>query len=793
MNSRIKISALLVCFSLFVLMFMACRGPEKAEEISITYPLNDTIFPPDLAPPSFQWEDPAEEDGVQRWQIRLDFQDEEGPMEFSTGRSDWMPSGSDWRAIKERSLEKNVRMTLSGLAESKGKEIVKSKGEVGFMTSKDEVGAPVFFRDVPLPFSYALEHTDYIKWRLGYVESEGPPEVLLENLIVCGNCHSFSRDSSRIAMDVDYANDKGSYFIADIEKNVALTSEKIITWSDYRREDGEMTFGLLSQLSPDGRYAVSTVKDRSVFVPIDDLYFSQLFFPLKGILAYYDYEKKIFSEVPGADDKEYVQSNPSWSPDGKYLVFARSKVGELRDVGDKVVLDPSDCQEYISGERKFRFDLYRVPFNEGKGGEAVPIPGASNNGKSNYFAKYSPDGRWIVFCQADSFMLLQPDSRLFIMPAEGGTPREMTCNTNKMNSWHSWSPNGRWLVFSSKGNTPYTQLLLTHIDEEGNDSPPVVLSRFTGPDRAANIPEFVDVEPGQFTQIKESFINYYHYTRKGKEHETQGLNMDAERMYRRALEMKPDDAMTWGFLGSVLTKLNKVREAEDALNRALELDPTIVDAHMWLGTIAMNRFDNEEATKRFNIALSYDETCAAAYEGLGLIALLAEDYDEAQKKFETAISHDYRLIDAHHRLGMIYMTKEEYQKAKKSFSAVLEQKYDEVSTIYLGRAQFFLKEYAEAESSFRTVLERNPGDARANFMLARTLTAMGKNLDEAVDLLNKVIAAMPGYVDAHIELGNAYVKMGDKTRAIYAYEKALAINPDIPELKANLERLRSER
>ena len=38
---------------------------------------------------------------------------------------------------------------------------------------------------------------------------------------------------------------------------------------------------------------------------------------------------------------------------------------------------------------------------------------------SNYFAKYSPDGNWIVFCKAKSFMLLQPDSELYIIPAAG--------------------------------------------------------------------------------------------------------------------------------------------------------------------------------------------------------------------------------------------------------------------------------------------------------------------------------------------------------------------------------------
>jgi hypothetical protein len=77
-----------------------------------------------------------------------------------------------------------------------------------------------------------------------------------------------------------------------------------------------------------------------------------------------------------------------------------------------------------------------------------------------------------------------------------------------MNSWHSWSPNGRWLVFSSKANGPYTQLFLTHIDEQGRSSPPVALDWFTSPGRAANIPEFVNAPPGAIRQVRQEFIEY---------------------------------------------------------------------------------------------------------------------------------------------------------------------------------------------------------------------------------------------------------------------------------------------
>jgi Tol biopolymer transport system component len=89
---------------------------------------------------------------------------------------------------------------------------------------------------------------------------------------------------------------------------------------------------------------------------------------------------------------------------------------------------------------------------------------------SNYFPKHSPDGKWIVFCKAKTYMLLQPDSDLYIIPAAGGVARRLRYNTARMNSWHSWSSNSRWLVFSSKVNTAYTQLFLTHIDEDGNDA-----------------------------------------------------------------------------------------------------------------------------------------------------------------------------------------------------------------------------------------------------------------------------------------------------------------------------------
>jgi Tol biopolymer transport system component len=200
-----------------------------------------------------------------------------------------------------------------------------------------------------------------------------------------------------------------------------------------------------------------------------------------------------------------VHTNATFSPDGSYLIFSRAEALQLPDVETKenaFYKNREQIERAIAKRGGFRYDLYRIPFDEGRGGKAVPVQGAADNGMSNYFPAISPDGKWLVFTKARRFNLLQPDSRLYIVSTSGGEPREMTCNTREFNSWHSFAPNGRWMVFASKARGPYTQLYLTHIDEQGRDTPAVELERFSIPERAANIPVFANVDRGMLHRIR---------------------------------------------------------------------------------------------------------------------------------------------------------------------------------------------------------------------------------------------------------------------------------------------------
>jgi hypothetical protein len=468
--------------------------------LSITYPYHQSVFPPDIAAPVFTWED--RNGKSKRWLLVIGFRNGQKPIYVLLNQTRWMPENSLWKTIKANSVATPVDLSVAGISDI-DTPTVTAKDTIEISTAADPVAAAVFFRQVPLPFS--TKNFDQMKWCLGDISSNGKPRVVMENMPICASCHVFSKDGTTISMEMNYHNDGGAQFVAPVEKNILLTDNNFISWNDYPR-GGILpkSRGLFGKMSPFADYIVSSVNEISLALITNDFPFSQVFFPTYGILAFYSAKERKFRPLPGADDFSFVHANPNWSPDQKVIVFCRSKTkNEVHeDISHVVPLFKDEGIHALNKQFNIQFDLYRIEFNNGKGGVPEPIEGASRNGFSNYFPRYSPDGKWIVYTRSKTGIMLQPDSQLFIVPSQGGVARIMNCNRALFNSWHSWSPNGKWLLFSSKVNTPYTEIFLTHIDENGNDSPPVVLSQFSSTTYAANVPEFANIAPDAIETIR---------------------------------------------------------------------------------------------------------------------------------------------------------------------------------------------------------------------------------------------------------------------------------------------------
>ena len=640
--------------------------------ITVDYPENGSIFPPEITPPTFLWRDASDSAFV--WTIDVAFSDgsagiharsagerlrigEIDPRCVSASNEPpqltpqqaaartWIPDAATWEAIKRHSKEHPATITITGFEDEHLDHPV-SRGAVVIQTSMDPVGAPIFYRDVPLIPSelekgvikpLAQADLPLLSWRLRNI-AEPRSHLLLTGLHTCANCHSFSRDGKTFGMDLDGpANDKGLYILTSIKPEMSIRNQDVISWSSLRDErPSPSRIGFMSQVSPDGRYVLTTLRglekrlaDSYYVVNFKDYRFLQVFYPTRGVLAWYNRATGRRQTLPGADDPRYVQTDAVWSPDGKYVVFARAEAKEPYPKGQKLAAHANSPEE-----TQIQYDLYRIPFNDGKGGQPVPIAGASHDGMSNSFPKVSPDGRWIIFVKCRNAQLMRPDSQLYIVPAEGGVARRMRCNTPLMNSWHSFSPNGRWLVFSSKSRTPYTQMFLTHIDAEGNDSPAILIDNSTAANRAVNIPEFVNIPPDGMIKIDVPAAESYRLFDLASDLTAKGQLEAAIAAWKKVLELDPRNAKAHNNLGNALMWQGNLAEGTAHLQKARELDPEFNEVQSDFGIAFFNR-------EQFRAAMKKSDCESAVPYGNKILAVSPDDA-EVKKAFADCALKQYR-------------------------------------------------------------------------------------------------------------------------------------------------------
>jgi tetratricopeptide (TPR) repeat protein len=620
--------------------------------ITIDYPLGGSVFPPEITAPEFLWRDPA----ASAWSIDFEFGDSSPGLHAQAAARSWRPDESAWAAIKSRSVERPVTVTITGLAGVPPRPV--SRGRVTIQTSRDPVGAPIFYRDVPLMPSELEKGVikplppaaiPLIAWRLRDL-GQSRSRLVLEGLHSCTNCHSFSRDGKTMGMDVDGPeNDKGTYAIVPISPRMTIRNQDVITWNSFAgKPAGRRTIGFLSQISPDGRHAVTTLNEEVYVANFKDYRILQVFYPTRGILAWYCRDSGRIEALPGADDPRYVHTDAVWSPDGRWLVFARAEARDAYPPGRKLAEYAGDPNEI-----PIQYDLYRIPFSAGRGGRPEPVRGASGNGMSNTFPKVSPDGRWIVFVKCRNGQLMRPDSELWIVPAEGGLARRMRCNTSLMNSWHSFSPNGRWLVFSSKSRSPYTQMFLTHLDEEGRDTPPVLVENATAADRAVNIPEFVNIPPDGLLNIDVPAAEFYRLFDSALALHRQGRHEAAVAEWKKALELDASNAKAHTNLGMSLSRMGATAEALAHMRKAVELNPYYAEAHNNLGVALVQAGKPDEAIAHFRVVLRLDPDMTRARHNLAVALLEAGRLDESAGHFRELLEANPESAEMHYSLGNV--------------------------------------------------------------------------------------------------------------------------------------------
>ncbi len=766
--------------------------PTPLASITVDYPGDQTLFPPDIAPPTFYWRDA--DPATIAWRIDISFADHSSNLQIKSsgerpriGAIDercaqagavpptltpeeaashtWKPDPETWAAILKHSVKHPATLTITGFHDDALTQ-PSSQGHLTVLTSKDPVGAPIFFRDVPLisvpvgekgvimPIPTAA--VPFIAWRLRYV-GETKSRLMMEGLPTCINCHSFSKDGTALGIDVDGpGNDKGLYGIVPVKQETSIRNENVLRWSSFAEEKASKRFGFMSQISPDGQYVITSIENPGSHIKdfdsrfyngfYRDYGFGQVFYPTKGILAWYSKASGKLKPLPGADDPAFVQASAFWSPDGKYLVFSRAAAKEPYYEGQNVAQFANSPDE-----TQIQYDLYRIPFNDGKGGTPERIEGASQNGMSNNFPKVSPDGRWIVFVQNRNGLLMRPDSNLYIVPSNGGKARKLDCNLPRMNSWHTFSPNGRWLAFSSKGRTLYTQLFLTHIDEDGKDSPAILVENATAANRGVNIPEFVNIPPGGMLKMDAPATEFYRLTDVAGELARKGDYTSAATEWNKAVQLDPNDGKARYHLAFALDKQGQLEQAITQYRKAIELDAANAAAYSSLSVDLARAGNLPDSIAAARQALALNPKDVLTEGNLAASLLETGQTDEAVEHIRKALELDPEFPDAHNMLGIVLARAGKFDEAIAHLQKAVSLTPDSVEYRFnLGRIYAARHSFPEAIPQFEKAVELSGGNEPQSLeMLAAMYSEVGR-FSEAVRAARQALATPAAQNDPNL-------------------------------------------
>jgi len=128
--------------------------------------------------------------------------------------------------------------------------------------------------------------------------------------------------------------------------------------------------------------------------------------------------------------------------------------------------------------RSLQYSLVRIPFDESTGTIGSQVDTLFCQ-RSVCHPRISPDGRYILYTVANygTFPIWHPEADLQMMNLETGSIDSLAIvNSQKSDTYHSWSSNSRWFVFASKRDDGlYGKPYFCYVDKDGKAHKPFCL------------------------------------------------------------------------------------------------------------------------------------------------------------------------------------------------------------------------------------------------------------------------------------------------------------------------------
>jgi protein O-GlcNAc transferase len=261
----------------------------------------------------------------------------------------------------------------------------------------------------------------------------------------------------------------------------------------------------------------------------------------------------------------------------------------------------------------------------------------------------------------------------------------------------------------------------------------------------------------------------------------QKREIEAEELFRRALQNKPDFAPAHAHLGLLYVQNGHIEEADRQLREALRIDPARSDASAALVRILQDQArasaaagEPEKALASLIEARKYLPANPDVQFEFGTIALQMSLWQDAVEAFQRTLKLRNNDPVALYDLGRAFMGLSQFEDARQQFARYVEVRPDEASGhCALGMTLAALQRVPEARKHFERSIMLDPAQNESFFRLG-LIDLDAENLDEAARNLRLVLARDSKHAGALSALGRVAFKQKRYSQAIYLLQQAIA-------------------
>jgi len=222
-----------------------------------------------------------------------------------------------------------------------------------------------------------------------------------------------------------------------------------------------------------------------------------------------------------------------------------------------------------------------------------------------------------------------------------------------------------------------------------------------------------EVSGSESLRTEEDYLNEGHLYMK------QEKRIEAEEMFKKAIEVNPDNPDTYIKLGWCYKEQKRYPEAMEMIKKAQNMNPTNSWSYVELGNCYKDLGKYQEAEEVFKKALAINPNDSSVYIDLGLLYQKQGLYSKAIAIYNSALSINCRNKLAYVELGQCYSDQKMYQKAEEILKKSIIVEPDNYEA-YIILAQIYrdqsIKE-SEQESLLKKVLDINPSYGEAYIQL----------------------------------------------------------------------------